>query len=225
MDREEIIERFHELMNIPQFVELMELELKKLEITLQKPLSEYRRLREGFEKTVYGNMMIHKGKHQPQVPVYRFEISRIKDNYWAVTAVDPDPPPDEDLDNIIPPDFVSLVACFNPFKDEIRSHRGEFNTPGGRKEFDIRFSKYSSDNAMGTIRQVNPSEKTEPVVCRNMKILNPDASFEIYNDEKNFSDLFFYMKRYPEIKRQILEEFFTLLKPMADLEVSLSSLS
>lgn len=225
MDRTQIIELFLELMNFPKVMELMELELRRLELTLGEQLSDYRRLRESFKKAVFRQLLVHEGGSPPDEPMYWFEISRTGKDRWEVTDIEPPLPEGVDMGYVVPAGFIDMVAGFETSEEEIREHQGEFDTPSGRQEFQVRFAKYTDDNAMGTIREVDSTDSTEPASARKLEVIHTGTDYSQSDDEKNFGQLFYYMKKYPDLKKYILDEFFTVLKPLFDRKNSMDTLS
>jgi hypothetical protein len=210
------LDEFMELLNIPEFEKLIYHKIEELKCLLRNEIKIYRTIKDNFKKTACSNTYIFENDAPQKVHTYRFELSRVESRKWIPVKIEPLPPRGCSVDDIIPTSLIQHIVSYPVNPEKIRSYRLETAGTGKRQYHVAEFVKYSDDYLFGAVRQVEISEQKTSTQNQEPRIVKIDWDYEKKGDEQNYQDLFYYMQRYPEIKKCILGDFFHRLKPLLD---------
>jgi hypothetical protein len=215
-EKQEKLDELNELLNIPQLERILFHKIEELKLYFKEELERYRQLKEDFRRSAYGDLHIlneQRGKSKKD-QTYHFELNRARDGRWIASSIEPPPPLGCDIYDIIPEEIVAYVGSSNTDPDQVET-KTELSIPSIKgKAFDLKFIKFSDHHILGTVRgyllpaESNTGEKKAP----------PGA--EIYNydkketDEGNYKELFYYMQKYPALKRYFFTELHMKMKPL-----------
>jgi hypothetical protein len=173
-------------------------------------------LKEYFKKIAYGDMEILEANKEmgEKSQAYHFELYCPMDGPWQATSIEPSPPSGYEILDIIPEKIIEYIGSFITTPGKIENLE-KFTLPTLiEKAFDLTFTKYSEWHVLGTIRSCNiptgDSTKDE----------KPDHMTEIYNYNKSdtekgdYKELFYYMQKYPVLKRYFFTELHMKVKPL-----------
>lgn len=232
MDREQKINELLELMNIPEIESAIFHRLNLIKYEAEEEINLYMNLKKGFRLTAYSDMYIYQGKKRKEYPTYHFEVRRRSRNHWVLTAIEPAPLEDDDIDEIIPSDIIDRLGVSEISPEKIQTFKSEVQTASGDKSYEVHFAKYSDSHALGTIRQIKSwkrqgrkkrqasAENTASSSQKRLKVIKSGWNYKSRDDIENFKTLFYYMQKYPEVRKRLFGEFFTRIKPRLDSQVS-----
>lgn len=135
--------------------------------------------------------------------LYWFELLQYKPGDWRTTALEPVPPPYFDHSEILPPDVIDYIDDAPVQPHDVVKLTGilsdEFN-----KAYDLDFVRYSENSAMGVIWETTESIKN------HLKLKEFSGN---ETTENLYRLMFYYMKRYPDIRDQLVRELFQVILP------------
>jgi hypothetical protein len=223
VDRPEWIDELLELMHIPEVERVMFHRFNRLKGELADHISQYKYLRNGFRMTTYGDLYIYEGGTSGRFPTYHFELRYRARNGWVLTSLEPSPPKDEEIANIFPQSIINQIGAHDWELGKLEVIRNEVQTPSGKRSFEVRFSKCTDLCALGTIRRIKTwkkqgRKKERPAEDDSLfqdikKILDAEWNLEDKKDAEDFKELFYYMRKYRDVRRWVLEAFFSRIKP------------
>jgi hypothetical protein len=237
--REQKINELLELMNIPEIEAAVFHHLNLIKNEAKDEINLYRNLRNGFMATVFEGMYVYTGEQQQEeFPVYYFEAQRKAPNNWVLTDINPQPPDEVDIDEIIPRDIINLIGAQNIEFNSIKSLKNEVETPSGYKSFFTRFARHSDYLVVGSIRRIktwreqggkkksdSASEDQAAPQGRSRVVKNAVVEFKDRDDLGTVKTLFYYIQKYPEVKYQLCEDFYNRIKPRIDRKMSTQAIS
>jgi hypothetical protein len=215
-EKQEKLDELNELLNIPQLERILFHKIEELKLYFKDEIERYQRLKEDFRRSAYGDIHVlgdQRGKSKKS-QTYYFELNQAKDNRWIASSIEPSPPSGCDIYDIIPEEIVQHIGSSTPGLGKIEIQR-EFSLPMLKgKAFDLRFLKYSDQYALGTLRgyKVPAENGAEEEKTNHMT--------EIYNydkketDQGNYKELFYYMQKYPALRRYFFTELHMKMKPL-----------
>ena len=215
-EKQEKLDELNELLNIPQLERILFHKVEELKLYFKDEIERYRRLKEEFRRSAYGGMHVlgdQKGKSKNR-QTYHFELNLAKNGRWIASTIEPSPPSGCEIYDIIPEEIVQYIgsAITAPNKIEIRK---ELSLPILKgKAFDLRFLKYTDRHVLGTIRGYKiPAENgaDEDKTNHMSEIYNYDKK---ETDEGNYKELFYYMQKYPALRRYFFTELHMKMKPL-----------
>ena len=215
MPKQAILEELNELMNIPQFERVLFHKVEELKLYFQDEVSFYRKLKEKFKKSAYGDMEICEDPDEERIQTYYFELNEGED-VWFIADMEPAPPYGLNYYDILPDELIKYICSYKPSPGKIET-RKDFSLPTvKRKTFDLNFSKYSDNHALGTVKCYRIRAESAD------ELENPEDCTEIYNyisnanrdDELNYKELFYYMQKYEELKTYFFAELHLKMKPL-----------
>jgi transposase-like protein len=209
------IEEFCELLNIPEFERIIYHKIEELKHVLAEQINIYRNLKNSFKKTAYGHMQIYENKAPKGNQTYRFELDRLQNNKWLLSKIEPYPPEDFDIDDIVPQAIIEHISGYETSPEKIYRYQGAGKARATGRAYVVEFTKYSDHHILGAIREEEMPEKDVSEET-GMKIIEAEWNYEEKGDEENFRELFHYMQKYPEIKKRIFGDFFHKAKPKVD---------
>ncbi|UCH92730.1 MAG: hypothetical protein JSV88_20875 [Candidatus Aminicenantes bacterium] len=216
MAKQELLDELNELLNVPQFERIIFHKVEELKLYFKDEIERYRRLREKFRKSAYGDMQVLEAHKEigKKIQAYHFELNRTKNDQWLATSIEPSPPPGYEIYDILPEGIVEYIGSFNTAREKIETRKElTLETLKGRA-FDLSFTKYSDWHILGLIRsyKIPTGDGTEDE--------KPDHMTEIYNynkketDEGNYKELIYYMQKYPALRRYFFTELHMKMKPL-----------
>lgn len=216
MKKQVILEQLNELLNIPQFERIVFHKMEELKLYFKDEIKRYRDLKEYFKKAAYGQMEILGAnmEMEEKIQVYHFELYSPMHGSWLATSLEPSPPPGYEIYDIIPEKIVAYIGNYVTSLGKIEKLE-KFSLPTLKeKVFDLSFAKYSEWHALGTIRshKISTGDSTADE--------KPDHMTEIYNynkkdtEKKDYKELFYYMQKYPPLRRYFFTEFHMKVKPL-----------
>ena len=216
MKKQVILDELNELLNIPQLERIVFHKMEELKLYFQDEIKRYRDLKEYFKKAAYGTMEILEANKEmvKKDQTYHFELHCPAGGSWVATAIEPSPPSGYEIYDIIPEKIVEYIGSFVTGPGKIENLE-KFSLPTLKeKSFDLTFTKYSEWHALGTIRtcKIPIGEGTEGE--------KPTPSPEIYyydkkdTDKGDYQELFYYMQKYPPLRRYFFTEFHMKVKPL-----------
>ncbi len=134
---------------------------------------------------------------------YWFELLRYKAGSWRPTYLEPEPPPLTDVGEILPEEAVRCIEEAPISTDAVVSVDKIYSSLSD-KTLQIKFVRYSQNSAMGVIR-----ETVESFANRSRYWKVTDAE----NSENLERLIYYYMQRYPEVKKALAGELFHVLLP------------
>jgi hypothetical protein len=216
MQKQVILDQLNELLNIPQLERIIFHKVEELKLYFKDEIKRYRDLKEYFKKAAYGDMEIlevHKEMGK-KIQTYHFELHQPKDGPWIATSIEPSPPSGYEIFDIIPEEIVEYIGSFITPPGKIEKLE-KFSLPTLKeKAFDLNFTKYSDWHVLGTIRSC------KILTDGSTKDEKPDHMTEIYNynkkdtDKGDYKELFYYMQKYPALKRYFFTELHMKVKPL-----------
>ncbi len=224
--RLKMIEDLHELIDIPDVDTYIFLTIEQAKIKFAEEIRGYRQLKNSFHQVKRGSMVLIEDKKPARISQsknsrsYYFELKRITPknsklkHQWVISMIKPKPA--EADDRIIPVEFINMIDFHMVDPDKIETYKG-FKSRALKKQFDIRFTRYSKSHVMGSIRE-------------NKKESALESGDDAYNDERgafklnlgqksmkeDYMELFCYMEENPEIKEDIFNRFNMVQKPFVD---------
>jgi hypothetical protein len=233
MQKQKILDELNELMNIPQFERIIHHKIKELKIYLRDEISLYQELKEDFQKAAYGDMQVcdemEPKKRHPR-ETYRFELDKQEGGGWNIVEIEPSPPADFTMDDIIPPLIVDYMTSFKTHPTRIETAHRFTHPQLADRVFHLRFAKYSNYHLLGTITEIET--QAQGIVSESETSEGPGNVLHI-NDyykkdtlELNYKELMYYMEKYLPFREHIFAEFFMKWKPLLDkglLELQQSS--
>jgi hypothetical protein len=217
MGKQAILEELDELLNIPQFERVLFHKLEELRLYFRDEVAFYRKLKEEFKKSAYGDMEICEDAEEERIQTYYFEINEDEAGEWFAAELEPAPPFGCNIYDILPNEIIKYISSFKTAPGKIETKKG-FSLPTvKRKTFDLKFSKYSDQHALGTVRCIRARVEA-PDVKENLEDC-PEIYHYIKNianagDEHNYKELFFYMQKYEELRAYFFAELQLKMKPM-----------
>lgn len=216
MKKQVILDQLNELLNIPQLERIVFHKIEELKLYFKDEIKRYRELKEYFRKAAYGDMEVLEAnkEREEKNQTYHFELHCTMDGSWLATSIDPPPPPGYETYDIIPEKIVEYLGSFITTPGKIEN-LGKFSLPTLKgKVFDLTFTRYSEWHILGIIRsyKILTDDST-----RDEK---PDHMTEIYNynkkdaDKGDYKELFYYMQKYPALKRYFFTELHMKVKPL-----------
>jgi hypothetical protein len=216
MKKQLILDQLNELLNIPQLERIIFHKMEELKLYFKDEIKRYRDLKEYFKKIAYGNMEIleENKEMEKKNQTYHFELHCPIDGPWQATSIEPSPPSGYEIYDIIPEKIVEYLGSFITTSGEIEKLE-KFSLPTLKeKAFDLIFTKYSEWHVLGTIRscKIQTGDSTNDE--------KKDHMTEIYNynkldsDKGDYKELFYYMQKYPALRRYFFTELNMKVKPL-----------
>lgn len=238
-EREQKINELLELINIPEIEAAVFHHLNLIKREVEEEINLYRNLKSGFKLTVYGDLYIYTGQKREGFPVYYFELRRKARNHWVLADINPQPPDNVDIDEIVPQEIIDQLGAENIEPDRIKYLQNEVETTSGYKSYALRFAKYSDSLVLGNIRQIKtwrkqgrkkkaiqPSEdQSGHQSDSDSRIVKSASDFRDHDDLETIETLFYYIQKYPEVKKQMCEDFYTRIKPYIDRKMNSKAIS
>lgn len=127
--------------------------------------------------------------------------------------------PVTELAGILPPPLISCMALCEADPEKMETIHDYFDTPGGRRLFEVRFSRYTHDHILGNVRigesAKGKSSRSEGQILESkesLMIAEADWSNGDQYNEDHFDDLFYCMRAFPEVKQRVFEDFYNRIK-------------
>jgi hypothetical protein len=219
--RHKMIEDLNELIDIPDVDTYIFLTIEQAKIKFAEEIQNYRQLKSSFHQVKRSNMMLIEDKKPTQKSQsYYFELKRIKSknsklkHQWVVSTIKPKPK--QQSEEIIPVEFINMIDFHRVDPDKIETYK-RFKSRVLKKSFDIRFTRYSDNHVMGSIRE----KSKDPPQKNGSETYDAEGqAFKLKLGQKNikedYMELFRYMEEYPEIKEDIFNRFNMVQKPYVD---------
>ena len=215
-EKQEKLDELNELLNIPQLERILFHKVEELKLYFKDEIQRYRGLKEEFKRSAYGDLHVLGGQRgkSKKVQAYHFELNRTKDGQWIATSIEPSPPSGCEIYDIIPEEIVQYIGSSNTGPDKIEVKKDFSLASLKGKAFDLRFLKFSDRHVLGTLKayEIPPANGAEGEKTNHMT--------EIYNYDKketakgNYKELFYYMQKYPELRRYFFTELHMKMKPL-----------
>jgi len=213
MKKQVILDELNELLDIPQLERIIFHKMEELKLYFQDEIKRYRDLKDYFKKSAYGNLEILEANKETEKKnqTYHFELHCSTGGAWLATSIEPSPPAGYDIYDIIPEKIVEYIGSFITAPGKIERLE-KFSLPTLKeKSFDLAFTKYSEWHALGTIRFYNiptgdgiKDEKKDQIYYYDKKD----------TDKGDYQELFYYMQKYPPVKRYFFTELHMKVKPL-----------
>ena len=216
MKKQVILDELNELLDIPPLERIIFHKMEELKLYFQDEIKRYRDLKEYFKRAAYGKMEILEANKETKekTQTYHFELHCSTGGSWLATSIEPSPPSGYEIYDIIPEKIVEYIGSFITTPGKIEKLE-KFSLPALKeKSFDLTFTKYSEWHALGTIRtcKIPTGDST--------KDEKPGQSTDIYyydkkdTDKGDYQELFYYMQKYPPVRRYFFTEFHMKVKPL-----------
>jgi hypothetical protein len=216
MKKQVILDELNELLNIPQLERIVFHKIEELKLYFRDEIKRYRDLKAFFKKTAYGHMEIldENNGMEKKKQMYHFELHCTMGGPWQATSIEPPPPAGFDIYDIIPEKMVEYIGSFQTAPGKIEK-LAKFSLPTLKEiAFDLIFTKYSEWHILGTISRCSiPTDDQS-------KDEKPDHMTGIYyyhkkdTDKADYKELFYYMQKYPALRRYFFTEFHMKVKPL-----------
>lgn len=218
MEKQEILNEFSELLNIPQFQHIIIHKISELKLMLHDEIVLYRDVRERFHRKSRENLRICEDDGFDRDQTYRFELNLGEDGHWIASGFDPTPPSYMEANDVVPQEVVDYLSSFKP--DPAKIHRlKEFTVPElGQRAYEISFTRYSHHHVLGTICQIKSNPEL-PFLSGSGNIIDINDSYKNAPEYGNYKELIFYMEKFPKFKAHIFSEFFLKWKHLIDNQI------
>jgi hypothetical protein len=220
LNRQEMLEILEELLHIPDCNKFIMLTIHEMFDKFGELITHYRKLRSDFRKDAYPDIRIYEDGTLREFPVYHFKLNRRSKNRWSVNNIEPQLPEGTELAGILPPPLISRMALCDIDPEKMETIHDYFDTPGGRRLFDVRFSRYTHDHMLGNVRisesaegKSSRSEDQIPGSKESSTVVKADRNDGEEYNEDHFDDLFYCMRAFPEVKQRIFEDFYNRIRP------------
>ena len=222
MGKQETLDQLNELLNIPQIERIIHHKIEELKLNLSDEIEHYRRVKQKFLKSAYGEMTLcdREADENLNVPVYHFELNANDSNEWKVTALEPAPPPGFSFYDIMPEEVVSYVSHFEIAPGKVETIQGLCLPELEGLSFNLMFTKYSKQFILGTIQTIreasdqqnnrNETKKTEEFY---------DYGYLSFDNEMNLKEMVYFLQKYPDLKAYFLTQFQMKMKPLIQNEL------
>ena len=219
--KEYLMRQFDEILDLPSARDYLFYTLKESQFINQLPLQALRNLKRKYRAIAYGQMEVYENE-RPTSPAYRFDLHTEDLSKWKISLIEPEPPQTVQIDEIIPPGLLQDINSYKVDPERMYRLRETFDTPTGKKTFDIRFTRYVIDYVVGSIREISEEELNAPELEPTQK---KEAVIQISKDytgkalEYRYTDLLHYMEKYPNFREHIIAEFYLRWKPLLDKDL------
>ncbi|MCP5104251.1 MAG: hypothetical protein GY950_12765 [bacterium] len=230
METQEKIRLIIELMNIPDFEQIISAKLLELEAVLKPKILHFRQLKERFRQMAGSGMtMLEKEEDdspgQAAEPAYYFELKRsLKrkrndsadsaswwEQKWEIWEIHPQPV--SRLPETILKELAQAMGGYDTDSERIEYRETLSEIP--QRYFDISFTKYSDTYAFGVLRpSTRKAEQSLQPDTGNMVKLN--LGYRNFKKEDSYSELLRYLEAYPEVSDRLLAYFYMVEKPRID---------
>lgn len=167
---------------------------------------------------------------EKRTPIYQFQLDRNQDGQWLPTFYESPLPPHVAASDILPLAIIQYISTFTPNQNKIEV-RKRFTLPAlNGRIFDLSFTRFTHHQVLGTICEIKKEEdeiSVEPppklISSNNMddttgyeNIIDIKESYKNLPEGSNYRLLYYYMEKYPILKKNIFSEFFLKWKPLLD---------
>ncbi len=187
-ERESFKEELLDLLNIPEVEKIIMISLERAKFSCATEIQTYVDLKNHFVPTAGKRLMILENAKEI---VYRFEIE-FHENCSSVSKFEPAPPPGQSITDIIDKDILKSITEKVSDRQKIHSLKN--------KNKHIEFVRFPS-TAFGSIRD-SIAKKSNPNDCITLSI-DPQAG--------EFEEMFYYMKKFPQLKASLFTQFYYML--------------
>ncbi|MCP4218195.1 MAG: hypothetical protein GY765_26395 [bacterium] len=216
MDPQQLLAEITELVNIPPVGVILYHKAQELKELNRDELELYRKLKKSFRRDAYGRMQVLQDKTSGSPPTYCFQLDKSVDNMWQVTEIEPYPPPNRPIGNILPSPIVKYMTAFRPNPAQIEENASfALNNLKGRL-FNLRFVRYSDTQVLGSISDISELQDMPAPRDPENNLVDINEYYTGKSTEHDYNDLMAYMEHYPEFKEHIFSEFFLKWKPLLD---------
>jgi hypothetical protein len=162
MDREETINEFAELLNIPQFEKIIVHKIEELKVLFKDEIEIYQKTKNKFQNYVVGNMKICDEPGIERGTTYRFELNLTEDGSWFPVKIDPLPSGLIDRFEIVPKEVIVFISAFTPNPEKIEKVKNFTVSRSKERTYEFYFTRYSHHNAMGAICELKKRSVPTP---------------------------------------------------------------
>jgi len=214
-EKKETIDELLELMNIPQFEQILFHKIGELKVLLKNEIALYKSLKDTFQEVNRANLEVCEDDGKERAQTYRFALNLDENGEWTISGLSPSPPHHCRVSDIVPGEVIQYICTFQPNPGKIEKIK-EFSPakPGGRI-FELTFTRYSHFHVLGTVCELK--EKIHLQSCDDPdNIIDINDSYKSEPEGGNYKELVFYMEEFPKFKAHIFSEFFMKWKPLID---------
>lgn len=232
MNREQKIDELLELLNIPEVETMVFLHFNGIKRECAEQIQCYRELKQGFKETAHGDWRLFINRDVKKIKTYNFELHRREEDQWVPVGLDPQPPEGTDIGEIMPPELIRRIGFADVQPETMQFFKKYCKTPSGSRLFQVQFIRQSDEHTLGTLRigkaplLAEGPKRDEPPQAgteENLKVLNCDWNYEEHTDEEHLKQLFYDMQKHPEIKKYILEVYFTQVRPWKNRSIKMTT--
>jgi hypothetical protein len=216
--KENLLRQFDELLDLPSARDYLYYTLKESQFINQFPLQTLRNLKSKYREVAYGQMEVYENE-RPTSPAYRFDLHTEDLSKWKIAHIEPEPPQTVQIDEIIPPGLLQNINSYQTDPEQMYQLRETFDTPSGKKTFDIMFTRYVIDYVVGSIREISEEELNAPELEPTPKkeaVIHISKEYTQKAIEYRYTDLLHYMEKYPDFREHIFSELYLRWKPLLD---------
>jgi hypothetical protein len=215
MSKEELIEEISELINIPEFEEIIIHKIEELKELLKDKITLYKITKSENQSDASGNLSVCEEDGKERNFTYRFELDRTEDGDWVPKIIDP-PPPYHNKYEIVPVEVIQYISRFTPNPTKVEKVK-EFTSPQQKgKMYELSFTRYTHHHALGTICEIKRKKAPKPRKFPKRSIIDTQGSYKKETGDGNYRVFMFYMERFPKFKAHQFSEFFMKWKPLID---------
>lgn len=220
MDKQDIIDEFSELLNIPQFQSIILHKISELKLLLQDEIMLYMDIREKFHRSSRENLRICDDDGKERGQTYRFELNLDEQGQWNASCIDPKPPTYMGANDVVPPEVITHMSSYKPDPGTIHRLK-EFETrAAGGRTFELSFTRYSHHHLLGTVCEIKTRPETPFLAGSGTgNIIDINDSYKNAPEYGNYKELIFYMEKFPKFKAHIFSEFFLKWKLLIDNQI------
>jgi hypothetical protein len=218
MDRQELIDEFSELLNIPQFENIIVHKINELKLMFKDDIDLYLNLKRTYEGAGDNLMKVCENSENERDITYRFELNLNEEGKWVPSNITPSPPSYCGKFDIIPLAVIQHICSYQPDPAKIVKIKEYSHSELENKKFEVSFTRYSHHHVFGTICELKEKDSHDPAKCPP-NVIDITDSFDMDSEAGKYREFLNYMKKFPKYRDHVFSEFFMKWKLLIDNQI------